>query len=38
VLGGGLLMRIGMIGSGEVSATRPDISLRFAQPPGRSGM
>lgn len=37
VLGGGLLMRIGMIGSGEVSASRPDISLRFAQPPARSG-
>jgi formate-dependent nitrite reductase membrane component NrfD len=32
VLGGGLLMRIAVIGSGDVSASRPDISLRFTQP------
>ncbi len=32
VLGGSLMMRIGMIGSGQVSASRPDVSLRFAQP------
>ena len=31
VLGGSLMMRIGMIGSGQVSANRPDISMRFAQ-------
>ena len=28
---GSLMMRIGMIGSGQVSAKRPDISLRFTQ-------
>ncbi len=32
VLGGSLMMRIGMIGSGQISASRPDVSLRFAQP------
>ena len=32
VLGGSLMMRIGMMGSGDVSAGRPDISLRFTQP------
>jgi protein NrfD len=31
VLGGSLMMRIGIIGSGAVSASRPDISLRFTQ-------
>ena len=31
VLGGSLMMRIGMIGSGQVSAKRPDISMRFTQ-------
>lgn len=36
VLGGSLMMRIGIIGSGEVSARRPDISLRFSQ--SRSGV
>ena len=34
VLGGSLMMRIGMIGSGQVSAKRPDISMRFTD--GRS--
>lgn len=29
VLAGSLMMRIGMIGSGDVSASRPDISLRY---------
>lgn len=32
VLTGSLLMRVGMIGAGQVSASRPDISLRFTQP------
>lgn len=32
VLGGSLMMRIGMLGSGAVSASRPDISLEYAQP------
>jgi protein NrfD len=31
-LTGSLLMRIGVIGEGEESATRPDVSMRFAQP------
>lgn len=31
VLGGSLAMRIAVIGSGDVSASRPDISLRFMQ-------
>ncbi|HQT75911.1 MAG TPA: polysulfide reductase NrfD [Rhodopila sp.] len=31
VLGGSLMMRIAVIGSGDVSASRPDISLRFMQ-------
>jgi hypothetical protein len=32
VLTGSLAMRIGVIGSGGASASRPDISLRFTQP------
>ena len=31
VLAGSLMMRVGMIGSGSVSASRPDISLRYTQ-------
>ena len=31
VLAGGLMMRIGIIRSGDVSASRPDISLRYNQ-------
>jgi protein NrfD len=31
-LAGSLLMRIGVIGDGEESATRPHVSMRFAQP------
>lgn len=31
VLTGSLMMRVGMIGSGAVSASRPDISLRYTQ-------
>jgi len=32
VIGGSLLMRIAIIGSGEVSARQPDISMRYTQP------
>ncbi len=31
VLGGGLMMRIGMIGTGQVSSRRPEISLAYTQ-------
>ncbi len=32
VIGGSLLMRIAVIGSGDVSARQPEISLRYTQP------
>ena len=32
VLGGGLAMRIGVMSAGDESASRPEISMRFAQP------
>lgn len=34
VLGGSLMMRIAVIGSGAASASRPDISLAYARPRG----
>lgn len=32
VLAGSLTMRIAVMGAGDVSASRPEISMRFAQP------
>jgi hypothetical protein len=36
-LTGGLLMRIRVMGDGDKSAERPDISMRFAQPDNLPG-